>query len=376
MPLRMRSTQHIRKGGGTHKGYISGSLVANSSVPDYTDYYAVSLDESGSPHIDHILAINKKRIIMDPLNGVWPSSTDPARSEMDNWVPDNDAIWNPQHLDLEHPVSNVQAATEVLFRTNPNKYAINGPVSFLELRELPSLLKLQGDNIIENAAGGYLSWQFGWKPLISDLKKLLDFNGLVNKKVGEIHALYQKGGLHRGRSFGTVHTEHSETFGPVYSWQGKSMSLNMSVTTSVEKWATVRWHPSSLPPKDNAAIRRAAIRIVYGLELSASNVWEAIPWSWLIDWFSNVGTYLAAHNNVVPVVPSTPCIMARTTTVRKFRPIFTNCKFDGGYGHNTLQSKSRILQGAGLSATMPFLTARQLSILGSLAILRLPGKGR
>jgi hypothetical protein len=38
------------------------------------------------------------------------------------------------------------------------------------------------------------------------------------------------------------------------------------------------------------------LKAVLGIGLDPGNIssaaWEAIPWSWLIDWFANVGEYL------------------------------------------------------------------------------------
>lgn len=370
MAVRSRSVTHTRTAPvGYMKSYFSGSLLGTQSNVNRIDYNSTCVDTTGSPRLDHTLSISRFRANVEPINGRHVVGG--TGLEFSNFDPTSANIWGASnHLTLTHPVSNTDAATQVLARTNPNKYAVNGPVSFLELRELPLLLKKQGDNIIEHAAGGYLTWQFGWKPLISDLKKLLDFNGLVDKKVKELEHLYQRGGLHRKRSFGTVHTELVTPYVEQSAW-GVSLPYKLKAVTSKEKWATVRWSPTVLPPRDKASLRRQAIQIVYGLELSPSNVWEATPWSWLVDWFSNVGDYLSIYNGVVPVKPSVPCVMERTTTVRHYTPDNFSSGITGGNATSTYQTELRSLVGAGLTASIPFLTGRQLSILGSLAILRL-----
>lgn len=370
MPLRTRLKQFTVAGGGTSKGYITGTLVAdNTQASNLGVYWKQCIDIAGSPKVDHPLSITMRRTDIVPYNGVSSSSTDPSRMEFVEYYPENDAMWNPQPMDFTWSKSDGELATELLARTNPNKYSMNGPVSLLELRELPLLLKRQGDNIIENAAGGYLSWQFGWKPLISDVKKLLDFNGLVDKKVKELNKMYQRGGVSRRIKFGALSDYKSESF-LSYSWQGKQGYHTMNTYGSMKKWGTVRWRPTSLPPSNPAGIRRQAIRIVYGLELSASNIWEAIPWSWLVDWFSNVGTYYSTFNNIVPVEHSAPLIMTHSLTNRHFVP-HNSIGITGGGGTSTVETKSRSLTSPTLSAGIPFLTGRQLSILGSLAILRL-----
>lgn len=370
MAFRTRLRQWQTTGGGTSKGYISNVLVANNTqAPQLGTYWKQCIDVADSPGQDHPLSIIMRRTDIQPYNGVSPDPLDHSRIEFVNAFPENDAMWNPQAMDFTWPKSDGELATELLAKTNPNKYSINGPVSLLELRELPLLLKKQGDNIIENAAGGYLSWQFGWKPLISDVKKLLDFNGLVDKKVSQLSQMYQKGGTKGSVKFGEMSDSKQESF-LSYSWQGKQGTHVMYTYGSMKKWGTVRWRPTSLPPTNPADIRKQAIRIVYGLEFSASNIWEAIPWSWLVDWFSNVGTYYSTFNNVIPMTHSAPCIMTHTMTTRHFAPQ-NSVGITGGDGSSTVETKSRSLVSPTLSASIPFLTGRQLSILGSLAILRL-----
>jgi hypothetical protein len=44
----------------------------------------------------------------------------------------------------------------------------------------------------------------------------------------------------------------------------------------------------------SADLDTAVFRSVLGLRLSAASLWEALPWSWLVDYFINVGDYLDA----------------------------------------------------------------------------------
>lgn len=371
MAFRTRTTQLIRPAGyGTAKGYISNTLVADNQTPAYTVYYATCTDVTGSPKQDHILGITKKRASVKGFNGVQPSSTDPARFELKNWMSDNDAIWNPQIDTLPETTTVADCANDILKRSNPNKYKVNGPVSLLELREIPGLIRDYGRNIIDNAAGGNLKWQFGWKPLMSDLDTVFNFQEEVTKKSNYILKLYRKQGLRYKRVYEDSHKVNSGNF-QVFSWQGKQGYYLMDISSHRKRWATVRWMPTTLPPQTNAELRKKAIRLVYGLELSPSNIWEAIPWSWLTDWFSNVGDYLSLYNNVVPCTPSTPCVMTTEMTTRTFTPVYLNCSYSGGDATSIVQTKSRALQGFTLTGGIPFLTGRQLSILGSLAVLRL-----
>jgi hypothetical protein len=305
------------------------------------------------------------------ITGNNPDNVNPNRDEFSNYDFRMlfDGFRDVGYVSFNHSMSNGACATQLLAETNPNKYSVNGPVSFLELKDIPKMLKLAGNNIIENAAGATLSWQFGWKPLIADIKKVLNWQALVNKKVGELHHLHQQGGLRRRRDFGSENRENTSKVLVRNSWSTR-IEYDMQVSENIRKWGSVRWLPTSLPPKDETEYRKLAFRIAYGLEFSAANIWELLPWSWLVDWFSNIGTYMSVHNNIVPVQASTPCIMTRKEKTVKFTPTMPKA-LSGGNGSGLSTEKFRQLTAPGLTAGIPFLTGRQLSILGSLAILRL-----
>jgi hypothetical protein len=184
--------------------------------------------------------------------------------------------------------------------------------------------------------------------------------------------LYSEKGLRYKRVYEDSHNVAQGNF-QAFSWQGKQCYYLMDISTNRKRWATVRWTPTTLPPQSSKEFRNKAARIVYGLELSPSNVWEAIPWSWLVDWFSNVGDYMALYNNVVPAYPSVPCVMTSERTIRTFSPVFVpqQYSYSGGDATSIVQTKSRVLQGFTFTGGIPFMTGRQLSILGSLAVLRL-----
>lgn len=335
------------------------------------DYSVYTWDYVHDHQVENGFYQRKYESNFDGITGNNPDNVNPNRDEFSNYDFRMlfDGFRDVGYVSFDFSKSNAACATQLLAETNPNKYSMNGPVSFLELRDIPKMLKLAGDNIIQNAAGATLSWQFGWKPLLSDIKKVLNWQALVDKKVKELHHLHQQGGLRRRRQFGVENRENTSTVLVRNSWSTK-IEYDLQRSESIEKWGSVRWLPTSLPPKDETEYRKLAFRIAYGLEFSAANIWEAIPWSWLVDWFSNVGTYMSVHNNVVPVRASTPCIMTRKMRTVKFTPKMPKA-LSGGNGFGSSVEKFRQLTAPGLTASIPFLTGRQLSILGSLAILRL-----
>jgi hypothetical protein len=106
--------------------------------------------------------------------------------------------------------------------------------------------------------------------------------------------------------------------------------------------------------------------------LDAYQAWNALPFSWLADWFGNFGEWLAAHRNDVPAAPTGPCnIMTQTDTYEFWeRTDGFQQSIKGASGLRILRTKSRAQSSGTLSAHLPLATGRQLSILAALNLQR------
>lgn len=354
-------------GGGTRHvwnfGVDAGTTVQLASDRQFS---AICDDVTGSAGQDHSLLINKWVSAVAPLNGWLPSSTASSRAFYTSWYPTASKV-SPSHLAL--PALSAFDAASFLAKVNPGRHQVETLENLVDFKDLPKLLKLSGDTILKRGAGAYLTWEFGWKPLISDVKKILDFTGRVNKKVAELHKLYESGGVHRRRNVSSD-SASSTSNRTLETINAKSVTTKLQIDTTRTRWATTRFVPTSLPPKDDSDYRRKAIQIIFGLDVSPATVWEALPWSWLVDWFSNVGDYLVQYNNVCPVRATSPCLM--TMTRSKYTETRTDSfnEVSGGQRLLVYETKVRSIVAPTLEASIPFLTGRQLSILGALFILK------
>jgi hypothetical protein len=246
-------------------------------------------------------------------------------------------------------------------------------------------LRIQGRNILTRGpqrihpkliANHYLSYQMGWKPLISDLQKLLGFQALVDKKMRELENLYRNGGIQRRVRLPDWKASYSEQDNSVTieSQAGVLIRCKELRTSSIERWGTVRWTPTKLPdPRfSQADLQRLARDLTFGMKgISAKQVWDAIPWTWLVGWFTNVDDFLQAHDNRIPLEHSKPCVMThRVTREWHTRLPGQNLDFTGGQGVKVLETKERVTSSGALAAAIPFLNGRMFSILSALAIQR------
>lgn len=271
-------------------------------------------------------------------------------------------------------------------RTNPSRASVLLPAAIFELKDLPDMIRQAGRFLktarrdwpslvrpgkeTRDLASANLALQFGWAPLVSDLVKMAKFQSSVDKRRKEIEANTSSGGYRRRITLGTstlsISGSRAVNFGNYRNffvpYTGKSTS---------KQWAVVKWQPTSpgtsILPKSDNELRR----LLAGLTLSQAliNAWEVLPWSWLIDYFTNIGDVLQAGNNHY-AKPLSGSVMTTITTE------VSHATFDQGddrlsAGTVTIVRKVRAPLGAiTLQATIPTLGVGQLSILSSLAVLK------
>lgn len=268
-------------------------------------------------------------------------------------------------------------ATLTLGRTNPSRAKIDLPVSLLELRELPDLLRKAGQSFFAPLASANIKWQFGVKPLIGDFISLLEIKRSADNRMKLFKKLQEKPLLRKVALYENV-IEAPQPWKAETLSSANDMLVNYHVRswrTSYKVWGYVTWTPSTKlleSPMDDAALLTLAKRTVLGLTIDGSTVWEALPWSWLADWYSNFGDWLAANRSLIDVVPSTPRICFTLETRKSYANRRTNSIPEGVSTPTVVhtQKARRIVSAAWPTASLPFLTDRQVGILASLAVLK------
>lgn len=110
-------------------------------------------------------------------------------------------------------------------------------------------------------------------------------------------------------------------------------------------------------------------RSLYGLTVDASTLWEALPWSWMIDWASSVGDYFKANRNIVPATLMGVHIMRHTKTVHECDAHISGTTTMEGI-RVVKETKTRNPSFVAPAAHFPFLSGNQMGILASLAVTR------
>lgn len=150
----------------------------------------------------------------------------------------------------------------------------------LELGDIKSVGRVwdRSKHWIRNIASGHLNWSFGVKPLIKDLTDLYD--GLVTWQT-RLAKFQSQQGLTLVRHY------KEELACP----EPRSDACKVVWKTKPTYRATCKYS-YTLPELSAEQQRLRGLLDTIGLHLNAAVVWEAIPYSFVVDWFVDVGGFL------------------------------------------------------------------------------------
>lgn len=374
----------------THPGppyRIGGPL----SVFEWSDPWAVS--SSGIYYSSNTGAANYKYV-----GGFWPSFK----------LTDVNSLWTASNLQgaiaSETHQFNATGDISTYGATGWNKARPGNPTADLgvflgELRDVPRMLKGTASffHSLWRSMGGspsgfgpkkvadaWLNTQFGWKPFISDLRKFYQTYVNLDQKINQIKADNGKWIRRRCtvrnvnessiiRSHATATAHRPILITQFYESAQDTGSYTLSVVSTQKVWfsgAFRYW----IPDINSVQWRRRAIAELYGVMPCPSLVWNLIPWSWLVDWSSNLGDIISnMSTGYADNLAAKYAFIMGTTEVMGV--LESTHKLRSGHLHNVwtypLKWKKRTAAspfGFGLSEDN--FTLRQWSILSALGITR------
>ena len=370
--------------GGSVETEINGVPQGDIVRPDRSGYTSSCFDSVGRPVVDSPLASSQYRGTYPSVSGYaaamapYGNRKDVLKAYTLSSLPANmtgmSVLGAPSGWELD-----------VVAGTNPSRASIGIPMWLQNLGELPGMVRSLGKILSDprgavrpkGFADNFLGVKFGWLPLIDDLQKLLEFQKHVIKRNKELHQLYSGKGLRRRIQIAsdTTSEETSSTFGGTFITY---VTLKCSLKVTRKSWGTIHWKPTLLPlyHPDDARMNDLARQLAIGLtpEGIARGIWDVIPWTWLIGWFTNVGKYVNAYSLTVPATHGAVCFMSQAVAeLRASSVSAANTSSDKlvCQGTATLTLKTRqVSTSVSVGSNIPYMDMSRLSVLGALFVQR------
>ena len=308
--------------------------------------------------------------------------------------------WNNDHYDgvvlghISEPgyfdiTNSKHLGAEAYAKMKPTKPEFSALNSIYELKDIPGMLK-QRFRGLKDIPSYHLALEFGWKPLLSDCRTMI-----LSQKEGQkrLNQLLRDNGKSVRRRMHFLNDENVlsdatyEAWGWIqpgfntYFWRGTPTFRQKDVAKD-EIWASARFRYWLPPGPQDIAYKQSLMRKLYGVQFpSPSQIYNAIPWSWLIDWYSNVG-YLIENldGGVADRLAADYFYMMRRTT-RQIQREFSLPLYSGkshtpvvaqATGSCTRITKSRFRGDPfGFATNHNDLSSTQVAILGALGLSRI-----
>jgi hypothetical protein len=265
--------------------------------------------------------------------------------------------------------------------------------SRVPIQQLPKLLRARL-NEFRSLGSEYLNIEFGWKPFVSDLRKMYYLWQTIDRRMAQIirnngRLVRRKATLKEDRSTSQTVTQYGYPFANVFGappgWTSGSTRLTTTVQTYEKVWfssAYQYWIPDVSSSQWNARARLA----LFGALPTPELLWEVLPWSWLVDWFSNVGDVVSnvSPNAVENCITRWAFVMRHTLqrTERKAEVAWSPNVYlpyvnvpGGAFNFSSVtETEDKVRSGSGnpfgLNVQLGSLTGRQLAILAALGVSR------
>lgn len=289
------------------------------------------------------------------------------------------------------------SGTKAIALTTPGNSPADVTQALIELRRegLPSLFGVNSlrnrAQVARNAGSEYLNVQFGWIPLVNDI---VDTMGAASRSEQLLLQFRRNSGRHvrRQMDFEPIVTQtFSEGIGTMNNGTVSNINTFQFYNQAQTRWtrqtkttvsvsfsgAFTYYIPPNLVDRGVLGMIERA-NYLYGLDLDPELLWNIAPWSWLSDWFVNIGDIITNVSNfqVDGTVMRYAYIMATTvvasTYTMKLFPV------NGSTGVpsfltttiRTIRKQRSRATPYGFGLNPATFTGRQWAILGALGMTR------
>lgn len=272
-------------------------------------------------------------------------------------------------------------------RFKPAKPDVSLSVFIAELRDIPGLMMKKLDKF-KNLGSNYLGYQFGWKPFLSDIRSWYESCVQLDRRIAQLQrdngrwirrggTLFEDTDITQGRAATGRCSPMTATYPEGYEW---------SIEESKKVWfsGAFRYYIPGLMSKKWGRLK--SIKKLWDLELGPEQIYQLIPFSWLLDWFTNVGDVIGNYTSQMEdnLTAKYAYVMLESTRITRRKVWGHTMYYDARVSTSsqpqpfdcsyviTEKSKNRAVASPfGFNITADSLSASQLSILSALGISRL-----
>jgi hypothetical protein len=249
----------------------------------------------------------------------------------------------------------------------------------------------------KSPASELLNYEFGIKPLVNDIRELYHLWKSMDDELQQIirnngRPIRRKGSLMNSQSTPVVTNLSAPTRVPNYPSIGGSDSPSVAVGRKVVTVYEKMWFSASfryyIPNVASGEWSRAAKQALFGARPSLSLLYSLIPWTWLGDWFSNIGDVIDNYsdNGIADLVIDYAYVMHSYKEVTEYQhtanglfiqnildgEVFKQPKGPSRFSTIEIRERKRrnVATPFGFGLTLSGLTPRQWAILTSLGLSR------
>jgi hypothetical protein len=174
----------------------------------------------------------------------------------------------------------------------------NQSISIMSNRDLFNLRKYINLKAPKDIPGEYVSYHFGWKQLYRDVLDLLVKPVRASREINRL--MRRSGQPTTFRSFSKVVGDVTTT--PAFSYAAPwSKQTNVSDSTSHTRHHELRCVVNAtfdFPKVNVPRFEHELFMHKLGAYPMPADMYNLIPWSWLVDWFTGLGNYVEAIDSI------------------------------------------------------------------------------
>jgi len=271
---------------------------------------------------------------------------------------------------------------------HPNMNLLN---AIYELKDVPEMLRQRFQkNGLASLGSYYLGLKFGWEPLLKDVRDFVLTHLNAQKTLKQL--IRDEGKPVRRRiTLESASRDPVENSGPgagpteplfnSYMYDGTHSQFAYRELITSKTWASAQFRYWLPPGPRDVEWKARMLAAIFGLKPTPSSVYKAIPWSWLVDWFSNVGHVISnLDTSLVDRLAADYFYVMRQDGVTRSRTSTLGFFTKGSLAPFTATSLATSFSGTktrikgdpfGFGTPQNSLSGVQLSILGALGLSRI-----